>query len=226
MWRRKISRISSRLRWIAGTRMCDGRSSASWTISSARSVSSAAMPWLSRCSLRPISCVAIDLTLRISSLPVALTSRVTISLASTPSRAQWTVPPRSVTFRSSSSSSSGSRFMVSVLIAEPVSRSCSQSGSSPVTARRLARMEWVALPRLRRSCSLPSSSWAARGKVRSPRRWPVPYGERGGTAGIPRKVSFVARPVELLIGRPPSGRGARCGWTRGSVPGAGCGYRP
>ena len=44
--RRKISRISERLRWIAGTRMCDGRSWPSWTISSARSVSQAAMPSL------------------------------------------------------------------------------------------------------------------------------------------------------------------------------------
>ena len=37
--RRKISRISARLRWIAGTRMCDGVSWPSCTISSARSVS-------------------------------------------------------------------------------------------------------------------------------------------------------------------------------------------
>ena len=45
--RSKMSRISRRLRWIAGTRMCDGRSCPSWTMSSARSVSQAAMP--SRC---------------------------------------------------------------------------------------------------------------------------------------------------------------------------------
>ena len=37
--RRKMSRISARLRWMAGTRMCDGRSCPSCTISSARSVS-------------------------------------------------------------------------------------------------------------------------------------------------------------------------------------------
>ena len=43
---RKMSRTSVRLRWIAGTRMCDGLSCASWTISSARSVSTAAMPLL------------------------------------------------------------------------------------------------------------------------------------------------------------------------------------
>ena len=36
---RKRSRISTRFLWIAGTSRCDGRSPASWTISSARSVS-------------------------------------------------------------------------------------------------------------------------------------------------------------------------------------------
>ena len=37
--RRNSSRISARFLWIAGTRMCDGSSSPSWMISSARSVS-------------------------------------------------------------------------------------------------------------------------------------------------------------------------------------------
>ncbi len=37
--RAKMSRISPRLRWIAGTRMCEGRSLPNCTISSARSVS-------------------------------------------------------------------------------------------------------------------------------------------------------------------------------------------
>ena len=36
--------ISARFLWMAGTRMCDGRSSPSWTISSARSVSHAEIP--------------------------------------------------------------------------------------------------------------------------------------------------------------------------------------
>ena len=64
--RRKMSRISARFRWMAGTRMCDGRSWPSWTISSARSVSTAAMPSAASASLRPISSVAIDLTLMTS----------------------------------------------------------------------------------------------------------------------------------------------------------------
>ena len=51
------------LRWIAGTRMWLGLSWPSWTISSARSVSQAAIPAAARASLRPISWVAIDLTL-------------------------------------------------------------------------------------------------------------------------------------------------------------------
>jgi len=61
--------ISARLRWIAGTRMCDCSSSPSCTISSARSVSIAAIPRCSSASLRPISSVAIDLTLITSRAP-------------------------------------------------------------------------------------------------------------------------------------------------------------
>ncbi|CAO0827159.1 hypothetical protein SMICM17S_10714 [Streptomyces microflavus] len=51
-------------------------------MSSARSVSYGVMPTDSRCSLSPISWVAIDLTLMTSLLPVAFTSRATISFAS------------------------------------------------------------------------------------------------------------------------------------------------
>ena len=134
--RRKISRISARLRWIAGTRMCDGMSCPSWTISSARSVSYAAMPAASSASLSPISWVAIDLTLTTSVSPVACTSRVTIALASLASRAQCTTPPRAVTSRSSRSRCSSSRAIVERLIASPASRSCSQSSSSPTTCAR------------------------------------------------------------------------------------------
>ena len=43
-WLRNRSRISERFLWIAGTRMCDDRSPASWMISSARSVSIASTP--------------------------------------------------------------------------------------------------------------------------------------------------------------------------------------
>ena len=68
---RKISRISARLRWIAGTRMCEGRSSPSWTISSARSVSQAEMPSAASASLSPISWVTIDFTLTTSSTLVS-----------------------------------------------------------------------------------------------------------------------------------------------------------
>ena len=46
-------RISARLRWIAGTRMWRGRSSPSCTISSARSVSQAAMPCLGQRLVEP-----------------------------------------------------------------------------------------------------------------------------------------------------------------------------
>ena len=52
---RKMPRTSERLRWMAGTTMWEGMSSASWTIISARSVSWAVMPAARRCSLRLVS---------------------------------------------------------------------------------------------------------------------------------------------------------------------------
>ena len=81
--------------------MCDGLSSPSWTISSARSVSSAAIPAAANASFSPISWVAIDLTLTTSSTPLARTRSIAIWLASVASRAQCTVPPRAVTCSSS-----------------------------------------------------------------------------------------------------------------------------
>ena len=54
---RNRSRISARFLWIAGTSKCDGRSPASWMISSARSVSSGRMPAPSSASLSRISSV-------------------------------------------------------------------------------------------------------------------------------------------------------------------------
>ena len=65
-------------------------------MSSARSVSQAAMPSASSASLRPISWVAIDLTLTTSSAPCASPTSATIAHASAASRAQWTVAPAAV----------------------------------------------------------------------------------------------------------------------------------
>ncbi len=67
----KMSRTSARLRWIAGTRMCEGRSWPSWTMSSARSVSQTSIPSRARASLSSISWVAIDLTLTTSVMALA-----------------------------------------------------------------------------------------------------------------------------------------------------------
>ncbi len=120
-------------------------------MSSARSVSQAAMPAASSASLSPVSWVAIDLTLTTSSAPVACTSRVTIALASMASRAQCTVPPRAVTCSSRRTSSSGSRAIVCALSARPASRSSSQSGTSATTAARLPRIVVVARRMLLRS---------------------------------------------------------------------------
>jgi hypothetical protein len=99
--RRKISRTSERLRWMAGTRMWLGRSSPSCTISSARSVSQARIPAASSASLSRVSWVAIDLTLTTSSAPCRRAMSTTIVLASSASRAQCTVAPARVSDSSS-----------------------------------------------------------------------------------------------------------------------------
>src|SRR5215216_38293 len=156
--------ISARLRWIAGTRMCDGSSAASCTISSARSVSIAEIPRRASASLSPISSVASDLTLISSRAPCASAMRATIAHASVPSRAQCTVPPARVTFASRRSSCSGRVASARALIAAPASRSASQSSSSATAAARLARIAVVALPRLRRSWASASAARAAVGK--------------------------------------------------------------
>ena len=209
--RRKISRISARLRWIAGTRMCEGRSPPSWTISSARSVSLASIPAASSASLSPISWVAMDLTLTTSVWPVARTRSVTMRLASLASRAQCTTPPRAVTCSSNRWRCSSRRAIVAVLIASPARRSASQSSSSATTAARLLRITVVAWPRLRRSWVSASAVRAASGNDCVPRRCPTPA---GATTGIPRSV-LMAPPreeVRRALMTPPGSRpGAPCG---------------
>ena len=88
--RENRSAISRRLKWIAGTRMCEGVSPASWTISSARSVSTAVTPARARPSFSPISSVASDFTLITSRASRSRAMRATIATASAASRAQWT----------------------------------------------------------------------------------------------------------------------------------------
>ena len=181
--------ISARFQWIAGTRMCDCLSPASWMISSARSVSIASIPRACRPSLRSISSVASDLTLITSRVPLPSAMRATIAVASAPSRAQCTVPPARVTAASRRSSCSGSVAIARALIAAPASRSSSQSGSSEIVRSRLARIVWVALPRLRRSWESCSDSWAAAGKPFIP----SPPGSRPGASPARRSAACAAR---------------------------------
>ena len=157
-------------------------------MSSARSVSHAVMPRSARASLSPISCVAMDFTLTTSVEPVARTRSPTIVLASAASRAQWTTPPLAVTVSSSCPSSSGSRAIVSALIACPASRSASQSGTSATTAARFSRIVRVALPRLARSWVSASALRAAAGKRSTPSMWPVARSAWTTGRGIPMNV--------------------------------------
>ena len=181
--RSKMSRISRRLRWIAGTRMCDGRSPPSWTMSSARSVSQAAMPSRASASLSSISWVAIDLTLMTSSAPASRTIRATIAFASAASRAQWTVPPAAVTLPASRSSSAGRLAMTSSLIAAPARRRASQSARSATARARLVRIVRVAAARFVRSCSSASAARAAFGNGAVPAKVGVAGMGRGSVAG-------------------------------------------
>ena len=191
--RRNSSRISARLRWIAGTRMWDCSSSPSCTMSSARSVSCAVMPSAASASFISISSEASDLTFTTSVAPCALTMPVRIALASAPSRAQCTWPPAAWTDASSCSRSSGRRAIALALIAAPASRSASQSATSPTTAARLARIVRVAWPRLRRCWVLASASRAAAGKPSPVTRPPSRRGSRRGARSASRLARGRAR---------------------------------
>ena len=209
--RRKMSRISDRLRWIAGTRMCEGRSRPSWTMSSARSVSQAAMPSRASASLSSISWVAIDLTLTTSSAPAAWTRSTTMAFASAASRAQWTVPPAAVTLASRRSRSAGRSARTWSLIAAPARRSCSQSARSATARARLVRIVVVAARRFVRSCSSASARRAASGNGGVPAK--VGVGSRAALMGWSRRLrgsrrcaspAVPALPVEPAgpVGRP------------------------
>ncbi len=138
--RSNSARISARLRWIAGTRMCDCLSpGASWTISSARSVSSAWMP----CGLQRL--VHPDLVRRqrldLDDLVGAVRARDRRRRSRWPRRRRAPSARRrrrATTAASSRSSCSGSVAIVCALIASPASRSASQSGSSATARSRLA----------------------------------------------------------------------------------------
>ena len=148
---RKRSRISVRLWWIAGTSRCDGRSPASWTISSARSVSSGLIPAASSASFSPSSSVVSDLTLTTSRSPVASTSPTTIGVrlggvagpvhdAPGARHARLELDQEHPPWPSSERPR----------IASPASRSSSQSGTSATTRARLALIEVVACATLAR----------------------------------------------------------------------------
>ena len=150
--RRKRSRISTRFLWIAGTRMCDGSSPASWTISSARSVSTASMPAAASASLSPISSVVSDLTFTTSrgagSADEPGDDLVGLGCVARP--VDDVRPPLD------------RRLELEQIVVEmpedasleraPAARSSSQSGRSAMTAARFPRIVGVAMSELRRSC--------------------------------------------------------------------------
>src|SRR5437016_5979317 len=89
--------------------------------------------------------------------------------------------------------------MTRSLMAEPASRRASQSGNSPTTAARLARIVVVALPRLRRNWLLASAAFAACGNIgrdldgiTRPHFLCWPEFQPGGWS-LPRRAGAVAR---------------------------------
>ena len=142
-------------------------------MSSARSVSQAAMPSASSASLRPISAVAIDFTLTTSSAPWAWVTDATIAHASAASRAQWTVAPARTSEASRVSRWVARSRSAASLTAAPAMRSSSQSSTSATTLARLSRIVRVAWARLRRSWVSPSAARAAVGKAGMPTKVPV-----------------------------------------------------
>jgi hypothetical protein len=83
----------SRVLCIAGQMMCEGRSSASWMMCSARSVSMRVMPAASRACGRPISSPSIDFDRATLFAFAALQIATTMSHASSAVRAQCTCAP-------------------------------------------------------------------------------------------------------------------------------------
>ena len=181
-----------------------GRSWPSCTMSSARSVSQAAIPASSRASLRSISWVAIDLTLTTSSEPVARMRSMMMRLASSASRAQCTVEPALVRFSSSWTSQVSRWRATRFLTASPAERRSCQWSSSATTRCRFVRMVWVAWRRLARWVSLPSSRIAACGNGGLSMSAP------SGGAGVSRTLVGMPRLV-VVIG--PSPRSWRMPWS-------------
>ena len=183
-------RISARFLWIAGTRMCDERSPASWMISSARSVSIASIP--SACE----RLVELDLVggdrLDLDHLARAVVlgdpghDRVRLGRVARPVHDAAGARHRRLEplellgqrrHRARLDRRAGRR-------AAPPSRRARRSRAS-----RLARIVVVALPRLRRSCASCSVSWAAAGKPFIP----APPGSRPGAPRARRSAACAAR---------------------------------
>ncbi len=80
--------------------MCDGRSSASWTTNSPRSVSTTRTPARSRPAFSSISSDTIDFDFTASVTPWSRAMAATIRVASAAVSAQWTWQPLAVAARS------------------------------------------------------------------------------------------------------------------------------
>ena len=197
------ARICSRFLWIAGTRMCDGVSSAELDDElgqvglpgpDAALLQSLVEPGLlgrQRLGLdHLVDAVGGD---DVADDPVAL-----LCVARPVHDAAGLLDRRLELRRGSSSRWRSTRS----LSARPASRSPSQSGTSATAAARLARMVWVAWPRLWRSWVSASATRAAWGNgtaspalasvIPTPRSWSGP-GSRPGASCAPRSAGATGR---------------------------------
>ena len=178
--------------------MCDGVSSASWTISSARSVSiggdagglerlvEADLLGRHRLHLDDLGGAGGADQLGDDRAGLGRVAGPVHGRARPPSPPPRTAPAARAAGRSTSS-----------LIAAPATRSASQSGTSPTTRSRLSRIVWVARRRFARSCASASSSRAAAGN------------------GSPRDDVAAA----MLMTGPPGSRRSGSAWPRPAAPG-------
>ena len=195
--RRKISRISARLRWIAGTRMCEGRSCRAGRSARPDPSRTAVIPASASASLSSISWVAIDLTLTTSSRAGGphQVGDDPAGLGRVAGPVHLRRRPRSPCLELARASRAGGRITSVLDRAARPARSCSQSGSSATTAARLARI--VPVARAQVAPQLVVAQRAAR---------PPP-----GTAGMPEPQSPGAAGAALLACSPGSRRRASPG---------------
>ena len=178
--------------------MCDGRSPASCTMYSPRSVSTLVSPAASNAAPRSISSVAIDLLLTTVRAPRARARSSTMRRASAGVGARWTCTPRATSACSRRSSQPSRSRSVSRRIAAARSFHCGCAAADSEAVRRRRSRLWRACCSTGSATACAVRSWKSRPGVTI--AWPP-----GGTPAGASRALTIAAP-----GPTPAGpRGAR-----------------